>query len=233
VVLCLRGADKTLPALFHALAGQDYPGPWRLLVVVDSKGDPAWAVAQEQKSAHEKTGGASWHTARIVELNRKTKDNTPHTGSLKCMALKQSFTSLHNDSDVIALIDADAVVASGWLTALAAGCQQPGIGAVSGNRWYAPRPNCLGAEVRAIWNMGALVMMTILGIPWGGSLAVRRCVIDDSSWTNQLETSFGEDTSLPSALKTSGWRHEFRPELLVVDRDSPYELKTIEHWITR
>ena len=46
VVLCLRGADVCLPRLLRSLAGQTYPGPWRLQVVVDSDADPAWPLLQ-------------------------------------------------------------------------------------------------------------------------------------------------------------------------------------------
>ena len=51
VVLWLRGADPSLAPALCALASQTYPGPWRLLVVVDSREDPAWSVAEEQAAS--------------------------------------------------------------------------------------------------------------------------------------------------------------------------------------
>ena len=56
VVLCLRGADPSLAPALCALASQTYPGPWRLLVVVDSREDQAWSVAEEQISRLETRG---------------------------------------------------------------------------------------------------------------------------------------------------------------------------------
>jgi hypothetical protein len=38
--------------------------------------------------------------------------------------------------------------------------------------------------------------MTLLAIPWGGSLAVRRQVIDGGAWSERLLTSLCEDTAL-------------------------------------
>jgi len=77
VVLCLRGADPSLAPALCALASQTYPGPWRLLVVVDSREDPAWSVAEEQISRLETRGLAAWQRARLTVL-----EQVPKHGSL-------------------------------------------------------------------------------------------------------------------------------------------------------
>lgn len=228
VVLCLRGADPSLPAALAALAAQTYPGPWRLLVVVDSLQDPAWPLAKASITRLETEGRARWQGRRLVPLAGRTL-----RGSLKNASLRQAFDELDAATQVVALVDADAVVAPGWLEALAAGCGQPGVGAVSGNRWYAPERGTGPGLVRAIWNGGALVLMTLLGIPWGGSLAVRRPLIEASGWRDVLATSFGEDTSLPAPLARIGWRHQFRPELIAVDPDDGIALRPLTAWISR
>ena len=233
VVLCLRGADASLPAALAALAAQRYPGPWRLLLVVDSPDDPAWELAAGVIAQLEESGRAAWRAARMVALAER-----PQRGSLKSAALRQAFGSLDpattaSASAVVALVDADAVVAPGWLEALVAGCGQPGVGAVSGNRWYAPAQGSAAGQVRAIWNAGALVLMTLLGIPWGGSLAVRAPLIEASGWRDVLASSLCEDTALPAPLARSGWRYQFRPELLALDCDDGIALRPLRRWISR
>ena len=228
VVLCLRGADPSLPAALAALAGQTYPGPWRLLVVVDSRQDPAWPLAQHTIARLEAAGQAGWQAARLTPLAAR-----PAQGSLKSASLRQAFCELDAATELVALVDADAVVAPGWLAALAAGCGQDGVGAVSGNRWYAPEQGSGPGLVRAIWNGGALVLMTLLGIPWGGSLAVRRQLIEPSGWRAVLATSLCEDTALPAPLARCGWRYEFRPELIALDRDDGIALRPLRRWISR
>ena len=228
VVLCLRGADPSLPAALAALAGQTYPGPWRLLVVVDSREDPAWPLAQHTIAWLEAAGQAGWQAARLTPLASR-----PAQGSLKSASLRQAFGELDAATELVALVDADAVVAPGWLAALAAGCGQDGVGAVSGNRWYAPEQGSGPGLVRAIWNGGALVLMTLLGIPWGGSLAVRRQLIEPSGWRAALATSLCEDTALPAPLARCGWRYEFRPELIALDRDDGIALRPLRRWISR
>ena len=68
VVLCLRGADPSLAEALAALAAQTYPGPWRLLVVVDSRQDPAWPLAQHTIARLEAAGQAGWQAARLTPL---------------------------------------------------------------------------------------------------------------------------------------------------------------------
>ena len=228
VVLCLRGADPSLPAALAALAGQTYPGPWRLLVVVDSRQDPAWPLAQHTIARLDAAGQAGWQAARLTPLAAR-----PAQGSLKSASLRQAFGELDAATELVALVDVDAVVAPGWLAALAAGCGQDGVGAVSGNRWYAPEQGSGPGLVRAIWNGGALVLMTLLGIPWGGSLAVRRSLIEPSGWRAVLATSLCEDTALPAPLARCGWRYEFRPELIALDRDDGIALRPLRRWISR
>lgn len=228
VVLCLRGADPSLGDALMALAGQTYPGPWRLLVVVDSRQDPAWPLARQTIERLEAAGVARWQAARLTPLAAR-----PAAGSLKSASLRQAFGELDAATELVALVDADAVVAAGWLAALAAGCGQAGVGAVSGNRWYAPAAGSGPGLVRAIWNGGALVLMTLLGIPWGGSLAVRRSLIEPSGWRAVLATSLCEDTALPEPLGRCGWRYEFRPELITLDRDDGIALRPLGRWISR
>ena len=228
VVLCLRGADPSLGGALAALAHQRYPGPWRLQLVVDSQADPAWAVAEASLAALEASGQASWQAAQLGPLKGR-----PQRGSLKSASLRQAFAHLHPATALVALVDADAIVSPDWLADLARACSQPGVGAVSGNRWYQPQKGSLAAQVRACWNGGALVLMTLLGIPWGGSLAVRRQVIDAGAWSERLVSSLCEDTSLVEPLRQLGWCYEFRPELIALDQDDSMAFSDLAPWIGR
>lgn len=226
VILCLRGCDATLNDVFAALAGQSHTA-WRLRVVVDSEDDPAWEVAQAAVTRLEATG-ASWWGSVIEPLGC-----WPDRGSLKCASLRQALRSLAAETRVVALIDADSVVHRDWLLTMVDECLRPGVGAVSGNRWYAPDHDSPAAVVRAIWNAAAIVQMTTFGIPWGGSLAVRREAIDDCRWADVIETTLCEDTALAAPLEKAGWTYRFVPALLAIDRDDDIALGPLTRWITR
>lgn len=227
VVLCLRGCDPTLDEVFAALAGQSH-GHWRLRVVVDSASDPAWNAARAAVARLEAAADPSWAAAVIESLARR-----PTRGSLKCASLRQAFSTLAPDTQVVALIDADSVVHADWLVTMVDECMQPGIGAVSGNRWYDPDRDSTSGVIRAIWNAGAIVQMTVFGIPWGGSLAVRREAMNDCKWVEAIEASLCEDTALAEPLARSGWAYRFVPALIAVDRDDDIPLRPLTRWIAR
>ncbi len=227
VILCIRGEDPTLPKMLDALANQKYLGSWRLQVVVDSTSDPSWKVIQNFASS--KTDNhPTWE-----EVNLQPLKTIPKRGSLKCASLLQAFDSLHHSSEIIAVIDADAVVNTNWLESIVEACFQPGIGAVSGNRWFIPSNGTLMGWSRSVWNAGAVVLMTLLEIPWGGSLAVRRKVIDEGDWKDLLRHGLCEDTGLLGPLKQLGLSYQFRPELLIVDNDDDITLPQLTRWLTR
>ncbi len=226
VILCLRGCDATLEDVFAALAHQSHRA-WRLRVVVDSVEDPAWQVARAAVARLE-AHGASWREHTIEPLASR-----PDRGSLKCASLRQALRSLASETRVVALIDADSVVHPDWLLTMVDECLQPGVGAVSGNRWYDPDRDTPAAVVRAIWNAGAIVQMTTFGIPWGGSLAVRREALDECRWADVIETTLCEDTALAAPLAEAGWTYRFVPALIAIDRDADISFGPLTRWITR
>lgn len=225
VLLCLRGCDETLPDVLASLAQQSHPS-WRLRIIVDSEKDPAWDAAHS--SISKLNAHATWTEACIEPLTAR-----PEQGSLKCASLRQALRSLDETTDVVALIDADSVVHPDWLLTMVNECMQPDIGAVSGNRWYDPDQDTPAAIVRALWNAGAIVQMTTFGIPWGGSLAIRRKAMADCHWDDVIATTFCEDTSLAQPLARAGWKYRYIPSLTAIDRDASIRLAPLTRWIAR
>ena len=227
VVLCLRGCDPTLDRVLAALAGQSHRR-WRLQVVVDSEDDPAWAATHATLARLAEAGTPSWSGVVVAPLAARGP-----RGSLKCASLRQALTSLAAETSVVALVDADAVVHPDWLATLVDECTRPGVGAVSGNRWFDPGADSVAGVVRAVWNAGAVVQMTIYGIPWGGSLAVRRDAMEACGWLDVIETSLCEDTALAAPFAAAGWRYRYVPALTVVDEDDDVALGPLTRWIAR
>ena len=226
VVLCLKGGDATLAELFALLSGQSHRC-WHLRVVVHSKTDPAWDIVTKAISAIGRN--ASWCSAVVETL----EDARPATGSLKCAALRQAYSRLHPETAVVVGVDGDAAIQPDWLIRLIAEVQQPGVGAASGNRWYEPAGLGAADSVRSVWGGAGIAVMNLLQVPWGGSLAVRREVIESSGWLKALETSFCEDTALPRQLWASGWRFVWVPASISVELGSPGDLLPTSRWIAR
>ena len=71
----------------------------------------------------------------------------------------------------VVLVDADADPYRHWLRDLVTPLLQPGVGAVSGNRWYFPANGSLGGWCRFVYSGLALAPMQWFGLIWAGSLA--------------------------------------------------------------
>jgi len=75
--------------------------------------------------------------------------------------------------------------------------------------------------------------MSAFGIPWGGSLAVRREAMEACQWTDVIRTTLCEDTALAGPLSRAGWQYRFVPALIAVDEDDDVTLGPLTRWIAR
>lgn len=141
--------------------------------------------------------------------------------SLKCSSLIHAISQLHSDVSVVASLDADAVVSPNWLETLIAPPENPDVGISSGNRWFQiPATQKAGSAVRAVWNAAAVVQMYLYQIPWCGSLASRRDVINDCDLLDRWSNAFCEDTLLAQAVKELGLVVARPIEVVVVNEES-------------
>ncbi len=206
VVLPVRGADDTLADCIAALARQNYPN-YRVRVVLDSDVDPGRQIID----------GALANLPdlpiEVVELIE------PHSRcSLKCSAVYQVTEDL-GDCEVVALLDTDVVPHSNWLRELIAPLADEQVGATTGNRWYLPQQGQWGSLVRYSWNAAAVATMYFWGMPWGGTLAIKRTVLDGTDLRERWLRAGCEDVPLVAVLKKLGLRIHFVPSLLMVDRN--------------
>lgn len=208
VLLCLRGTDPFLPECLTGLLNQDYPD-YTVRIVVDGPQDPAHQTLRETL-AH-----VSADRVRIENLVERYS-----SCSLKCSALFQAIRNLAPDREIVAQIDADTVPHSTWLRDLATGLAPDDVGAATGNRWYMPTEESLGALVRYIWNAGAVTQMLHHHIAWGGSMATKARVFRESDLLTRWRQAFCEDAMMHSALEELGLRLAFVPSLIMVNREN-------------
>jgi len=154
------------------------------------------------------------------------------TCSLKCSAITQAIGSIPSQYEVIAFIDADVVPDQSWLSDLVQPLADPAVGATTGNRWYSPATNSLGAWVRKIWNAAAVVQMQRYHVPWGGSLALRKETIERCGLVEHWQKSFCEDTALLGPLENQNLKLHRVPHLLLENTES-VSLKDAFYWISR
>ena len=218
VVLCLRGPDPSLVACFEGLCKQEYPN-FQIHIAVDSPADPALDVVRNYFQ------GRTQPTIHTVSSPRKTC-------SLKCSAILEVVLTLPSSIEVIALIDADAAPDKHWLRDLVRPLASDRIGAVTGNRWFAPEQPGLGSYVRHAWNSAAIVQMQIYNIAWGGTLAIKRSCFETCGLAEKWGQAFCEDTLLTSTLNKAGFQVVRVPDLFLENTEAT-SMKSAMQWITR
>ena len=207
IIVSLRGADPGLRESLIALMRQDYPD-YELRIIVDHIDDPALQIA------HEAVEAAEFLRAKIEVLQERLP-----TCSLKCSALVQAVESLDDSREVIALADADVRADETWLRTLIAPFSDEKVGLAFGNRWFQPTSLRLGSLVRYLWNAAAVLYISRLDIPWGGSMAIRRSALDEAGVIEKWKRSMVDDTSASDALQQLGYRSEFVPQLVMVNEE--------------
>ena len=218
IALCLRGADPFLSKCLSALLNQNYPN-YELRIVVDSREDPAWAIASK----------TLLQTDVPVDLSPlRIRRNTC---SLKCSALIQAVTELEPECEIIALVDADTVPHPNWLRELVNPLKNRKIGLTTGNRWYVPGTQW-GTMCRYVWNVAAVGQMYLYRIPWGGSLAIRTDLVRQAQLIKRWEQAFCEDTMLSRVLQEKGLQIESVPSLMMVNREE-CTLPSFRRWVSR
>jgi cellulose synthase/poly-beta-1,6-N-acetylglucosamine synthase-like glycosyltransferase len=212
VILSLRGRDRSLGACLEGLVHQDYPD-YSVEIVVDSDRDPAW------QAVHRILTTSRSHHVRVRAL-----ESPARTCSLKCSALVQAVSALDESHEVLAFIDADVIPHPTWLRELVTPLLEIRVGATTGNRWYAGRRRLFGSQARAAWNAAAVAQMSLFGMPWGGTLAIRRETFDAAGLLSKWSRSFNDDIVLGEEVSRLGLEMRFVPSLLMVESgESPIQ----------
>ncbi len=223
LVLCLRGED---PSLFDCLTGiqaQEYEN-FQLLIIVDDLADPAVEAVNEFFNDPTRT---------FVSLpNIYAISNRRDTCSLKCSAILEALQHLPEQTEIVAMIDADTAPDENWLRDLVEPFSDSSVGATTGNRWFAPSQPTFGSYVRQVWNAAAVVQMDIYNIAWGGTLAIRKSVIESSGLKDKWSKAFCEDTMLTSVLESNQLELVRVPNLICENTETT-TVTSAYRWILR
>ena len=208
VLLCLRGGDPFLRRTLTQLFQLDYPR-YRVRIVLDSATDSARehvdAVINELRPPH----------VEVVVLGERFL-----TCTYKMSGILWGTRNLPPDVQVVALMDGDTVPHAGWLRELATPLVTGGAACSTGNRWYFPDTPTIASQVRVCWGAAALTLMTLCRIPWGGTMAVRREIIEDPRLRDRIRAAFSEDTTIGQFVAEIGGRVHFDPRLVIVNHET-------------
>ena len=222
VILAVRGCDPTLENTVRGLLNQNFRS-YQVIVVVDSRTDPAWEMLQQWKVEFD-------HDDRM--LITLMDPPRPHC-SLKCSALIGAVEMLPVQTQWVAFVDADVDVHPDWLADVLGPLTDSGVCVSTGNQWFEPSdPNASGPMLRSIWNAGALVPSVLLEHAWAGSMAVRYEDLIVSRLIDDWKTAIVDDGPMANFAQQMNGRIHVSPKLIMVNRED-CSTTFATSWITR
>ncbi len=221
VILSVRGCDPSLRKTVTSLLHQNFYD-YRVIVVVDSRSDPAWNLLQQIK----------FESDQEDRLQIQPMDAPRPNCSLKCSSIIGAVESLPATTRWLAFVDADVNVYPNWLSDLLGPLANPSNCVTTGHQWFEPQNKSLGATARSIWNAGAIVPSALLRHPWAGSMGVKYEDVVVSTLIDDWKTAVVDDGPVTEFAKQMNANVFVVPKLMMVNREDCTNSFCIA-WISR
>ena len=201
VIVPVKGSDEGLRENLEALAALDYPD-YELIVAAHSAGDIPPGVLPAR--------------VKVVLAH-----GTDPASAEKIQNLMAAVRAARKRSRVLAFADSDGRVSRGWLRALVAPLEEPGVGASTGFRWFLPDPPDFWSLMRGVWDA---VAAGTLGpgdcrFAWGGAMAIRKEVFFEARVPDFWQGALSDDYALSQAVHAAGLSIAYAPGALTPSRE--------------
>ncbi len=215
VIVPFKGLDADLTGCVRSLCTQNHHD-YRLLLVVDSPSDPAYAVLQNQIARFPQ---------RSIQLlvAGATQGSQSQKVHNQLYALEQVMGEAR-DEDVLVFADSDAVPGENWLAEMVfPTADDQTIGMTTGYRWLIPSADPQTGRVTVWSHLASLINSSVACIyrnrltsrAWGGAMAVRVSIARAGNLLSRLQGALTDDyqfTQMCRDLKKRVW---FVPRCLV------------------
>jgi hypothetical protein len=199
-----KGIDLDLDANLRAILRQDYDN-YEVTFIVESTDDAAYPAIRRAMAAH------AWVPTRIVVAGRATDSGQ------KVHNLRAATEHISQRVKYLAFVDSDARPRPEWLRTLVSRLEQPGLGAVTGYRWFTPaRPTVANALVYSM-NCDVVSLLTRSShyLIWGGSWALRREVFDAIGLRSAWKGTLSDDLVASRLMRKARLPVRFEPGCVV------------------
>lgn len=199
-----RGGDVGLERNLDRLFLQDYDD-YEIHFILEGPHDPVWPIIRRVSGRHPRIA------TRIVFAGQAAASGQ------KVHNLRVATSDVDPGVEYLAFVDADARPSPGWLRAMLARLDLPGVGAVSGYRWFVPQKNTLANLVLYSVNCGLTALLGKRGPNhvWGGSWAIRRTTFEEVRLAEAWRGTLSDDLVASRAIRRAGYRVEFEPAAVV------------------
>jgi len=199
-----KGMDLDLETNLRALMEQDYDD-YEITFIVEHADDPAYRVIQRIMASH------PWIPARVVIAGRATD-----TGQ-KVHNLRVATKHISSKVKYLAFVDSDARPRPQWLRMLVARLEEPGLGAVTGYRWFTPDKATMANALVYSMNCDVLCLLTKSShyLIWGGSWAIRREMFEELGIRNAWKGTLSDDLVASRIMRKAKLQVRFEPACVV------------------
>ncbi|MEX0652513.1 MAG: glycosyltransferase [Phycisphaeraceae bacterium] len=211
VIVPFKGLEAALQGNLHGLCTQDYPD-YRLVLVVESEADPAYAALRE--------AAATCPDRRIAVLVAgRAGPNVGQKVHNQLVALEH-LDREGGDHAVLVFADSDAVPGPDWLGDLVGPLVKADVGVTTGYRWLVPE----GPGGATVWAKLASVMNASVACfavrdafnqAWGGSMAIRTDTAREGDLVGSLRGCITDDYPFSQLARRLGKRVYFVPRCLI------------------
>jgi len=196
VIVPVKGFDEGLRENLAALAALDYPD-YELIVAAQAAGDIPSGVLPVR--------------CKVVLAPGIMPDS-----SEKVQNLLGAVRAARKRTQVFAFADSDGRPTPGWLRALVTPLEDPGVGAVTGYRWFLPDPSDFWSLMRGVWDA---VAAGTLGagnnrFVWGGAMAIRKEFFFEARVPEFWQGALSDDYALSEAVHAAGQSIAYAPGAL-------------------
>jgi cellulose synthase/poly-beta-1,6-N-acetylglucosamine synthase-like glycosyltransferase len=183
VIVPVKGYDEGLRENLKALASLEYPD-YELIVTAHCAGDIPRGVLPAR--------------CRVV-LSHAPQSQTAE----KVQNLLAAVRAARKRTEVFVFADSDGRPGKGWLRALVTPLAEPGVGAVTGYRWFLPVPADFWSVLRGVWDA---VPAGVLGpgdnrFAWGGAMAIRKETFYEARVPDRWDGAVSDDYALSQAVR--------------------------------
>jgi ceramide glucosyltransferase len=206
VMVPCHGAPPRLGECLRSLFEQDYAGPFQLVFGLHEVEDPAAAVIAALIAEFPAVDAA------VVADPSKAGSHPKSNNLINMMRAVRH--------DLIAVVDSDVIVESGFLAALVAPFVDERVGASTCIYRASPTPDLasrLGACYINDWFIpSALVDITVHGLTltYGAASAMRRSALDQVGGFSAMASVVSQDYSQGNMIRRAGWRIALAPSVV-------------------
>jgi cellulose synthase/poly-beta-1,6-N-acetylglucosamine synthase-like glycosyltransferase len=199
-----KGLDIDIENNLRAVLEQDYDD-YEVNFIVESTDDPAYQAIRLAIAEHPNV------PARLIIAGRATDSGQ------KVHNLRAATQHLAPNVKYLAFVDSDACPRPEWLRALVSHLNQPGLGAVTGYRWFTPKNPTIANALVYSMNCDVISLLTRSShyLIWGGSWAIRRDAFDAIDLHNAWKGTLSDDLVASRLMQRHRLGVRFEPACVV------------------